>query len=113
MKTIPYRINEKKHLAIKKEIGKKASELINENNTIIIDSGSTTYELSKNLKNFNSLTVITNALNVAAILAEYKNINVIVPGCMLKKNSLSLVGSRAERRLKIIFVINYFSVLMD
>ena len=49
---------------------------------------STTYELAKNLKNINALTVITNALNVATILAEYNNINVIVPGGILKKELL-------------------------
>ncbi len=104
----PLSDKQKKHLAEKKEIGKKAAELIDENNTIIIDSGSTTYELAKNLKNFNSLTVITNALNVAAILAEYKNINVIVPGGMLKKNSLSLVGILAERGVKDYFCDKLF-----
>jgi len=83
----PLSDKQKKHLAEKREIGKKAAELVEENNTIILDSGSTTYELAKSLKNFNDLTVITNALNVATILAEYNNINVIVPGGRLKKNS--------------------------
>ena len=82
--------------------------MVDENNTIILDSGSTTYELAKNLKNINALTVITNALNVATVLAEYKNINVIVPGGMLKKNSLSLVGILAERGFKDYFCDKLF-----
>jgi DeoR family transcriptional regulator of aga operon len=93
----PLSDKEKRQLREKMEIGKKAAELIEESNTIIIDSGSTTYELARNLKNFKNLTVITNALNVATLLADYININVIVPGGMLKKNSLSLVGIPAER----------------
>lgn len=93
----PLSDKQKRHFLEKREIGKRAAELIEENNTIIIDSGSTTYELAKNLKQFNALTVITNALNVATLLAEYNNIDVIVPGGMLKKNSLSLVGILAER----------------
>ena len=99
---------QKKHILEKREIGKKAAELVDENNTIILDSGSTTYELAKNLKNINALTVITNALNVATVLAEYKNINVIVPGGMLKKNSLSLVGILAERGFKDYFCDKLF-----
>ena len=83
----PLSDKQKKHLSEKREIGRRAADLIDENDTIIIDSGSTTYELAKNLKKFNDLTVITNALNVATLLAEYNNINVIVPGGMLKKNS--------------------------
>lgn len=104
----PLSDKQKKHLFEKKEIGIRAAELIEENNTIIIDSGSTTYELAKNLKRFNSLTVITNALNVATVLAEYHNINVIVPGGMLKSNSLSLVGILAERGFKDYFCDKLF-----
>jgi DeoR family transcriptional regulator of aga operon len=104
----PLSDKQKKHLFEKREIGKKAAELIEENNTIIIDSGSTTYELAKNLKRFNDLTVITNALNVATLLAEYSNINVIVPGGMLKKNSLSLVGILAEKGFKDYFCDKLF-----
>ncbi|RYD68799.1 MAG: DeoR/GlpR transcriptional regulator [Sphingobacteriales bacterium] len=99
---------QKKQLLEKIAIGKKAAELIAENNTIIIDSGSTTFELAKNLNQFKNLTVITNALNVATILAEESNINVIVPGGMLKKNSLSLVGILAERGFKDYFCDKLF-----
>jgi DeoR family transcriptional regulator, aga operon transcriptional repressor len=104
----PLSDKQKKHLLEKREIGKRAAELIEENDTIILDSGSTTYELAKNLKKFNGLTIITNALNVATILAEYNNINVIVPGGMLKKNSLSLVGILAERGFKDYFCDKIF-----
>lgn len=104
----PLSDKQKKNYFEKREIGKRASELIEENNTIIIDSGSTTYELAKNLKRFNHLSVITNALNVATILAECNNINVIVPGGILKKNSLSLVGILAERGFKDYFCDKLF-----
>jgi len=99
----PLSDKQKKHLLEKKEIGKKAIELIEEGNTIILDSGSTTFEIAKNLGEFEDLTVITNAINVANYLADHKNINVIVPGGTLRKNSLSLVGILAERGFK-----NYF-----
>jgi DeoR family transcriptional regulator of aga operon len=96
----PLSDKQKRNLAEKKEIGKKAAELIENGNTIIIDSGSTTYQLAKNLFNFEELTVITNALNVATLLAEHKNINVIVPGGILRKNSVSLIGILAEKGFK-------------
>jgi DeoR family transcriptional regulator of aga operon len=99
----PLSDKQKKHLLEKREIGKKAAALIEEGNTIILDSGSTTFELAKNLDKFENLTVITNAINVANYLANHKNINVIVPGGMLRRNSLSLVGMLAEKGFK-----NYF-----
>lgn len=104
----PISDKQKKNLSEKKEIGKAAAQLVEENNTIIIDSGSTTCELARNLKSFNALTVITNALNVATVLAEYPNINVIVPGGMLKRNSLSLVGILAEKGFKDYFCDKLF-----
>lgn len=87
----------------KSRIGKKAAELIEEGDTIILDSGSTTVEITRHLSQFSNLTIITNALNVVIALAEVKNLNVIIPGGILRKNSLSLVGSTAEENFK-----NYF-----
>lgn len=87
----------------KQRIGKAAAELIEEGDTIILDSGSTTMEITKHLSGFKHLTIISNAVNVAIALADMKNTNVIVPGGILRKNSLSLVGSAAEENLQ-----NYF-----
>jgi DeoR family transcriptional regulator of aga operon len=80
----------------KSRIGRAAIDLIEEGDTIILDSGTTTLEIAKNLSAFQNLTVITNALNVAHVMAEHKESNVIVPGGFLRKNSLSLVGTAAE-----------------
>ncbi len=99
----PLSDKQKKHLLEKREIARRAVELIEEGNTIILDSGSTTFELAKNLEKFENLTVITNAINIANCLANHKNINVIVPGGTLRRNSLSLVGMLAEKGFK-----NYF-----
>ena len=81
----------------KQRIGQRAAQLVEEGDTIILDSGTTTMELAKNLGEINNLTVITNALNIAMKLAENKNINVIVPGGFLRKQSLSLIGTPAEK----------------
>lgn len=86
----------KQHNEEKKRIGQAAAELIDDGDTIILDSGTTTAEITKNLNKISDLTVITNALNVANQLAEHKNVNVIIPGGFLRKNSLSLVGTTAE-----------------
>src|SRR5690606_38896251 len=63
----------------------------------------TTVEITKHLAGFKNLTIITNALNVASALSDQKNINVIIPGGFLKKNSLSLVGANSEESFR-----NYF-----
>jgi DeoR family transcriptional regulator, aga operon transcriptional repressor len=93
----------KRHLEEKKRIGIAAADLIEEGDTIILDSGSTTMEVIKHLSKFSNLTIITNAVNIAIALVGMKNTNVIIPGGILRKNSLSLVGSAAEESFQ-----NYF-----
>lgn len=90
----------KLHYQEKLRIGKAAADLIENGDTIILDSGTTTMEINNNIENIQSLTVITNALNIANKLAERENVNVIVPGGFLRKNSLSLVGTTAEDSFK-------------
>ena len=93
-------VKAKRHAAEKRAIGKKAAESINDGETIILDSGTTTEEVAKNLGGFKDLTVITNSLNVAGQLVELPNVRVIIPGGYLRRNSLSLIGSTAEESLK-------------
>lgn len=107
---IDYRLSEKDKLNSeeKARIGKKAAQLINEHNTIIIDSGTTTLEIAKNLGHLNDITIICNALNIVSQLIQLKNVNLIIPGGYLRKNSLSLVGPLAEKNLQNLYVDKVF-----
>ncbi len=93
----------KHHFKEKQRIGKAAAGLIEDGDTIILDSGTTTMEIARNLENKSDLTIITNALNIANQLAELKSGNIIIPGGFLRRNSLSLIGAIAEESFK-----NYF-----
>lgn len=88
------------HLEEKKEIAKKAVTFIEEGDTIILDSGSTTTELAKLLVDFRNLTVITNALNIAYILGSNPGIHLIVSGGEFKAPTLSLTGELAASVFK-------------
>lgn len=83
------------NMAEKRIIALKAIEFINDGDTIILDSGSTTTEIAKLLSGFRNLTVITNALNIALILGAQMGINVIVTGGEFKAPTLSLTGQKA------------------
>ncbi|HEX5553815.1 MAG TPA: transcriptional repressor AgaR [Chitinophagaceae bacterium] len=92
----------------KAAIGKKAAELVNEGETMIIDSGTTTAEIVRNFAGFNKLTVITNALNIVNLLTELPKINVIIPGGYLRSTSMSLIGPLAEKNLHNFYVDKAF-----
>ncbi len=80
----------------KKElIGRKAAELIENGDVIILDSGSTTTEIAKNLKGRKNLTIITNALNIALMLGTEPGIDIMMTGGEFKPPTLSLTGQKA------------------
>ena len=81
----------------KKElIAAKCLEFIDDGDTIILDSGSTTTEIAKQLAGNNRvLTVITNALNIALMLGVETGIEVIMTGGEFKPPTLSLTGQKA------------------
>jgi DeoR family transcriptional regulator, aga operon transcriptional repressor len=89
-------------------IGRKAASLISENDTIIMDSGSTVMEIARNISEFKGLTVITNALNIVNQFANKPDINLIMLGGYLRRTSLSLVGFLAEKNLQNFFVDKVF-----
>ena len=95
----PIREKEDLHHEEKIRIAKAAAAMISEGQCIILDSGTTTIEIARALPSFHHLTVITNALNIAAELTS-SNFEIILIGGTLRKNSLSVVGPLAEDVLK-------------
>ncbi|MEN6454927.1 MAG: transcriptional repressor AgaR [Prolixibacteraceae bacterium] len=92
--------NQKEFFKEKQRIALAAVNLIEDGDTVVLDSGTTTTEIAKNLERFSNLTIITNALNIANILAEYEGFNIFMPGGSLRKKSLSLVGVLADENFE-------------
>ena len=90
------------HRAEKQRIGEAAAHLVKPNETIILDSGTTTAEVARCLKTAKlyNVTVITNALNIAAELATAPGISLIMIGGILRQISSSFVGPQAEQMLR-------------
>ncbi len=97
----PLNIKETRWHAQKLRIGQAAAKMIQDGETIILDSGSTTVEIARQIRQmkFESLTVITNALNIAMELTGMPQIRVMMLGGLLRQTSYSLVGPDAEQAL--------------
>ncbi|MGD0986581.1 MAG: transcriptional repressor AgaR [Candidatus Sulfotelmatobacter sp.] len=93
------REKEKLHRAEKLRIAESAAQLVKEEQVVILDSGTTTTGIARALRNFHNLTIITNAINIAAELSGTP-VEVILTGGALRKNSFSLVGPIAEETLQ-------------
>lgn len=98
----------KEHMSEKEAIARKAVALINDGDTIILDSGSTVTEIAKQISGFKNLTVITNALNIALILGADPEINLILTGGEFKAPTLSLTGQKAADSLEGLHVDKLF-----
>ena len=98
----PLRLKATLHRAEKARIGRAAAELIQPNEVIILDSGTTTAEIARQIKarNIQSVTVITNAMNIVSELVDAPGVSVIGLGGVLRPVSLSFVGPQAEAMLK-------------
>ena len=85
-------------IAAKRAIAAAASDLVVDDQTIAISSGTTTLELARLLVD-RRLTVITNALDVAAILLDRPGIELVVLGGVVRPGMHSTLGHLAELAL--------------
>ncbi|PID51367.1 MAG: transcriptional regulator [Pasteurellales bacterium] len=84
----------------KKAIAQKAVSFIEENDSIILTSGTTIYQMAKEMRNVKNLTVLTPSLPVAFELCKNNDINLIQLGGEVRKSSASVIGAFSESLLK-------------
>lgn len=102
--------NEKKqHLWLEKSaIADKAASLVQEGDIVGLTGGTTTFLIAKALKQMNGITVVTNAVNIAAELADSEGIQVVVSGGVMRNKSFELCGPLAEKTLEGINISKMF-----
>src|SRR6266568_4663555 len=93
----PLKLKATLHRSEKARIGQAAAQLVQPNETIILDSGTTTAEIAKSLKRSKvKFTVVTSALNIANELADAPEISLIMLGGLCVR-SLILSWDRRRR----------------
>ena len=88
------------HQEEKRRIGMAAAHLVQDGETIFLGSGTTTLEVARYLVEKRDLKVITNALNIANILANHEHITVIITGGLLRHSEMSMIGHLTEQALR-------------
>jgi DeoR/GlpR family transcriptional regulator of sugar metabolism len=88
----PYSVRAKRNVEIKQKIGQAAAALVRERETVIIDVGTTTFEVARALQRRRNLTVITPSLQVAYLLSKNRELRLIVSGGTVVPGERSLVG---------------------
>jgi len=93
---------------VKQKIGALAASLVDNGDTIILDSGSTTTEVAAHLFDKKGMTIFTNALNIALLLGAETGFDVHMTGGHFKAPTLSLSGERAASYFSDIYVQTLF-----
>jgi DeoR family transcriptional regulator, aga operon transcriptional repressor len=95
-------VQEKKlvHVAQKLAIAAKAAEYLQDNDAIIIGSGTTVLAFSQAIPKHLPLTVLTGAMNVTMALMDNPAIELVQLGGVVRKSSSSVVGHYAEEMIQ-------------
>jgi DeoR family fructose operon transcriptional repressor len=101
-------IQKQRFVKEKQAIAKAAADLIEEGDTIFLDSSSTNLFIVDFIKNMNNITIVTNGLEIAYKLMHCSNLNTIVTGGDLRRHTASLVGRLAEYILQEVYVDKAF-----
>ncbi|KJY24088.1 MULTISPECIES: DeoR/GlpR family DNA-binding transcription regulator [unclassified Streptomyces] len=96
---LPLRHRHGKRQAEKRRIALAAERLVPEGAVVGLTGGTTTSELARVLAERGGVTIVTNAVNIAADLIVRPEIRLVVVGGIARSASYELVGPAAERML--------------
>ena len=81
------------NLVAERKIAQLAIDLINDGDTIVFDTGTTTVELAKLLNQRQRIKAVTNDIEIARVLQEMNSISVVMLGGEIRKNFHCTVGA--------------------
>ena len=97
---LPVRYRTSHQHAQKRDVARVAVSRIPLGAVVGLTGGTTTTEVARQLAVRDSLSVVTNALNIAAELALRPKFKVVVPGGVARPQSFELVGLWSEQALR-------------
>lgn len=92
----------------KARIAQAVAAMIPDNASVILNIGTTTEQVAHAIRQHKGLLAITNNLNVAFILSDAEDVEVVVAGGMVRKSDRGIVGAAAIdliRQFKVDFAV--------
>lgn len=90
---------ERSQIEEKGRIGAAAARLIQDGDAIALDASTTALQIARRIRDRRELTVVTSSLMVALELIDSPGITVVMPGGMLDRDTVSLVGALGTETL--------------
>jgi DeoR family fructose operon transcriptional repressor len=95
----PFTERRKEFSRAKAQIGALAAAYIHDGDHIILDSGTTTLQIARNLSTHQNLTIVTNSVSISTVLSRISQARVIVLGGELRLEEECMVGSVAAQQV--------------
>lgn len=95
----PLKIREGLNITGKDSIGRFASGIVSDGDTVFMDASTSSLYAAKHIKGKKNITVITNSEQIIMELRECPDITIISTGGVLRKENLSCVGHSAEKAI--------------
>lgn len=92
----------------KRRIGAAAAAFVAPGDTVLLDAGTTVVEMVEHLRPLSPLTIVTNALNVAAELHGLPDARVLMLGGTINYDTFGTLGPQVEQSLGEIVVQKLF-----
>jgi DeoR/GlpR family transcriptional regulator of sugar metabolism len=94
-----YGMREAKHVAHKEAIGDLAAAMIHDGDAVLLDGGTTTFDVAKNLCG-RRIQVVTNSLPIATLLGKWSDTEVVFLGGSIMAGTGVALGRWGEEMLK-------------
>lgn len=92
----------------KLRIAQAACKLVHPGETILLDTGTTVFQMTAGLRNMENITVVTNDVRIAAELAMCPGIQLCVLGGMVRKGHYTTTGFWTQQELDSLHVDHLF-----
>lgn len=90
----------REHEEAKRQVAEMAASLVQEGQSVLLDSGTTTLAVARALKSRKRMTVITTSLPIASELQGCDSIELILLGGALRREAPDLIGPLTESNLE-------------
>lgn len=97
---LPFEEKATRNAEQKRRIGKAAADLVEDDDTIILDSGTTALQVARNLRGKQGVTAVTGSIHIATELLRMPNVDLILLGGIVRSTSASAMGPTAEQMLR-------------
>ena len=95
-----YEVRREQATAAKQAIARRTVSMLQDDQVILLDAGTTTLEVARNLRPTLRATVITNSPAIALELAEHPRVEVAMLGGILAKEPRAVVGAATVEALR-------------